>query len=34
LAMGGIWSLPDEPDWDRRARKLLGLVMDGLRYRA
>jgi AcrR family transcriptional regulator len=34
LAMGGIWSLPDEPDWDGRARKLLGLVMDGLRYRA
>ena len=34
LAMGGIWSLPDEPDWDQRARKLLGLVMDGLRYRA
>ena len=34
LAMGGIWSLPDEPDWAKRARKLLGLVMDGLRYRA
>jgi AcrR family transcriptional regulator len=34
LAMGGIWSLPDEPDWAGRARKLLGLVMDGLRYRA
>jgi AcrR family transcriptional regulator len=34
LAMGGIWSLPDEPDWAGRARRLLGLVMDGLRYRA
>jgi AcrR family transcriptional regulator len=34
LAMGGIWSLPDEPDWAGRARKLLGLMMDGLRYRA
>jgi AcrR family transcriptional regulator len=34
LAMGGIWSLPDEPEWDRRARRLLGLVMDGLRYGA
>jgi AcrR family transcriptional regulator len=34
LAMGGVWSLPDEPEWDRRARKLLGLVMDGLRYGA
>ena len=34
LAMGGIWSLPDEPEWDQRARRLLGLVMDGLRYRA
>jgi AcrR family transcriptional regulator len=34
LAMGGIWSLPDEADWAGRARKLLGLVMDGLRYRA
>jgi AcrR family transcriptional regulator len=34
LAMGGIWSLPDEPEWDQRARRLLGLVMDGLRYGA
>ena len=34
LAMGGIWSLPDEPNWAGRARKLLGLMMDGLRYRA
>lgn len=34
LAMGGIWSMPDEPGWDQRARTLLGLVMDGLRYGA
>lgn len=34
LAAGGIWSLPDEAGWERRARTLLGLVMDGLRYRA
>jgi AcrR family transcriptional regulator len=34
LAMNGIWSMPDDPEFDRRARTLLGLVMDGLRYRA
>lgn len=33
LAMGGVWSLPVEPGWEERARRLLGLVMDGLRYR-
>jgi AcrR family transcriptional regulator len=34
LAMGGIWTLPVEPGWEQRARKLLGLVMDGLRHGA
>lgn len=33
LAMGGIWAMPIEPGWEQRARRLLGLVMDGLRYR-
>jgi len=33
LAIGGIWSMPVEPGWEQRARRLLGLVMDGLRYR-
>jgi AcrR family transcriptional regulator len=34
LAMGGIWSMPVEPGWEERARRLLGLVMDGLRHGA
>lgn len=34
LAMGGIWAMPVEPGWEERARRLLGLVMDGLRFRA
>jgi len=33
-AVSGIWAMPDEPDWPRRARTLLRLVMDGLRYGA
>ena len=33
LAIGGIWAMPVEPGWEERARRLLGLVMDGLRYR-
>lgn len=33
-AISGLWSMPDDPDFERRARTLLGLVMDGLRYRA
>jgi AcrR family transcriptional regulator len=33
-AMGGIWVMPDGPDWPEQARRLLGLVMDGLRYGA
>lgn len=31
-AMGGIWLMPDEPEWPARARRLLGLLMDGLRH--
>jgi AcrR family transcriptional regulator len=34
LAMGSIWSGLDDPGWEDRARRLLGLVMDGLRYGA
>ena len=33
LAMGGIWAMPVEPGWEQRARTLLGLVMDGLRFK-
>lgn len=31
LATGGLWQMPAGPDWDVRARRLLGLVLDGLR---
>jgi len=34
LAIGGIWAMPVETGWEERARRLLGLVMDGLRFRA
>lgn len=33
-AIGGIWAMPFEPGWEERARTLVGLVMDGLRYGA
>ena len=33
-AMGGVWSLPLEKGWQERARRMLGLLMDGLRYGA
>jgi AcrR family transcriptional regulator len=34
-AMSGIWSsVSDGADWEERARRLLGLLMDGLRYGA
>jgi AcrR family transcriptional regulator len=33
-AMGGIWVIPDDPDWADRAHRLLRLLMDGLRYGA
>ena len=33
-AMGGIWQMADGPQWREHARRLLGLLMDGLRYGA
>jgi AcrR family transcriptional regulator len=33
-AMGSVWLVTGEPDWQERARRLLGLLMDGLRYGA
>jgi AcrR family transcriptional regulator len=33
-AMGGIWVMPDEPSWPEHARRLLALLMDGLRFGA
>jgi AcrR family transcriptional regulator len=33
-ATGAIWLIPDEPGWDEHARKVLALLMDGLRYGA
>lgn len=32
--MSGIWLVSDGPDWSERARRMLGLLMDGLRYGA
>ena len=31
-AMGGICSAYRDPDWQRRARRLVGLLLDGLRF--
>ena len=33
-ATGVVWQLDDQPGWEEQARRLLGLVMDGLRYGA
>jgi AcrR family transcriptional regulator len=33
-AMSGIWLATDGPDWSDRARRLLSLLMDGLRHGA
>jgi AcrR family transcriptional regulator len=33
-AMGGIWLMPMEAGWQEQARRLLGLLMDGLRHGA
>jgi AcrR family transcriptional regulator len=33
-ATGSVWQLSDEPGWEDRARRILGLLMDGLRYGA
>lgn len=32
--MSGIWLGADAPDWSERSRRLLALLMDGLRYGA
>jgi len=34
LAMRGVWQVTSEPDWQDKARRLLKLLMDGLRYGA
>jgi AcrR family transcriptional regulator len=33
-ATGAIWLIPDEPGWEDQARKVLALIMDGLRPHA
>jgi hypothetical protein len=33
-AMGGIWLIRDDPEWADQARRVLRLVMDGLRHGA
>lgn len=33
-AMGAVWLVPDAPEWGDQVRRLLDLVVDGLRYRA
>lgn len=32
LAMWGVWVVPDGPRWEAQVRRLLDLVVDGLRY--
>ena len=33
-ALGGIYAAPDSPDWRDRSRRLVSLLMDGLRWGA
>ena len=33
-AMGGVWHMSDGPQWRDQARRLVALLMDGLRYGA
>ena len=33
-AMWGVWLVPDGPDWDAQVRRLLDLVVNGLRFGA
>ena len=33
-AMGGVWQMSDGPQWRDQARRLVALLMDGLRYGA
>jgi hypothetical protein len=32
--MSAIWLVSDGPDWSERSRRMLELLMDGLRYGA
>ncbi len=32
-AMGAVWLIPEEPDWQEQAHRLLALLLDGLRTR-
>jgi AcrR family transcriptional regulator len=32
-AMGGLWLIEEGPEWNERAMRLLGILMDGLRTR-
>ncbi len=34
LSLGGIFQLPESDDWAERAERMLGIVVDGLRYGA
>jgi hypothetical protein len=34
MALQGVWQVTSEPDWQDKARRLLNLLMDGLRYGA
>jgi AcrR family transcriptional regulator len=33
-ALSGIYSAPDTPDWQARSRRIMSLIMDGLRWSA
>ncbi len=33
-AMGAVWNVPSGPQWEDHVRRLLGLVLDGLRFGA
>jgi hypothetical protein len=33
-ALSGIYAAPDTPDWRERSRRLVALLMDGLRWGA
>ena len=33
-ALGGVCMVSDQPDWQDQARRLVALLMDGLRYGA
>jgi len=33
-ALSGTYSMPNSPEWHDRARRLVGLLMDGLRWGA